>query len=53
MIEQTILASMIHNEGYVRKVLPFLKDEYFDDQNEKFVYGLFILIIKVLILKKW
>ena len=39
MIEQTILAGMIHNEGYVRKVLPFLKDEYFDDQNEKFVYG--------------
>lgn len=39
MIEQTILAGMIHNEGYVRKVLPFLKDEYFDDQNEKFVYS--------------
>lgn len=39
MIEQTILAGMLHNESYVRKVLPFLKDEYFDDQNEKFVYG--------------
>lgn len=38
MIEQTILAGMIHNEGYVRTVLPFLKDEYFEDQNEKFIY---------------
>ena len=38
MIEQTILAGMIHNEGYVRTVLPFLKDEYFEDQNDKFLY---------------
>lgn len=39
MIEQTILSSMIYNESYVRKVLPFLKDEYFEDQNEKFLYN--------------
>ena len=39
MIEQTILAGMIHNEGYVRTVLPFLKDEYFEDQNDKFLYN--------------
>ena len=39
MIEQTILAGMIHNESYVRAVLPFLKDEYFEDQNDKFLYG--------------
>lgn len=38
MIEQTILASMVHNEGYVRKVLPFLKEDYFEDQNERFLY---------------
>lgn len=38
MIEQTILAGMIYNEGYVRTVLPFLKDEYFEDQNDKFLY---------------
>jgi archaellum biogenesis ATPase FlaH len=29
---------MVHNENYVRKVLPFLKEEYFEDQNEKFLY---------------
>lgn len=39
MIEQTILAGMIYNEGYVRTVLPFLKDEYFEDQNDKFLYN--------------
>jgi len=39
MIEQTILAGMIHNESYVRTVLPFLKDEYFEDQNDKFLYN--------------
>jgi replicative DNA helicase len=38
MIEQTILASMVHNEDYVRKVLPFLKEDYFEDQNERFLY---------------
>ena len=38
MIEQTILSSMIHNEDYVRKVLPFLREDYFEDQNEKFLY---------------
>jgi len=39
MIEQTILSSMVHNEDYVRKVLPFLKEDYFEDQNEKFLYN--------------
>ena len=38
MIEQTILAGMIYNEGYVRTVLPFLNDEYFEDQNDRFLY---------------
>lgn len=38
MIEKTILGAMVHNEEYVRKVLPFLKDEYFDNQDERFVY---------------
>ncbi len=39
MIEQTILAGMIYNEGYVRTVLPFLKDDYFEDQNDRFLYN--------------
>lgn len=28
-IEKTILANLIHNETYARKVIPFLKKEYF------------------------
>lgn len=39
-IETTILKNLIHNEDYLRKVIPFLKEEYFTDNGEKIVYGL-------------
>lgn len=39
MLEQTILSGMLHNEAYVRAVLPFLKEDYFDDQNDRFVFN--------------
>ena len=38
-IETTILKNLIHNEEYLRKVLPFLKEEYFNDSNEKAVFN--------------
>jgi hypothetical protein len=38
MIENVILANLTFNEEYARKVLPFLKSEYFDSQSEKTVY---------------
>ena len=38
MIENTILGGLLHNEGYARKVLPFVKVDYFQDQSEKTVY---------------
>lgn len=38
MIENVILANLTYNEEYARKVLPFLKSEYFDSQSEKTVY---------------
>ena len=38
-IERTILANLITNEPYVRKVLPFLKPEYFHDGSEKLVFA--------------
>ena len=38
MIEQTILTNLIHNEEYVRKVLPFLKKEYFQDYIDRSIY---------------
>ena len=38
MIENTILSGLVFNEDYARKVLPFLKDEYFADMSEKAVF---------------
>ena len=37
-IEITTLSNLIHNEPYARKVLPFLKTEYFYNRNERVVY---------------
>lgn len=36
-IEKTILSNLIHNEDYCRKVVPFIKAEYFNDQFERIV----------------
>ena len=40
MIEKTIISHLLYNEAYARKVLPFLKDEYFQNQHDKTVYKL-------------
>ena len=40
MIEQSILSHLIFNEAFARKVIPFLKAEYFQNQHDKVVYGL-------------
>ena len=37
-IETTILGNLLHNEEYTRKVLPFLKNDYFTNNSEKIVY---------------
>ena len=37
-LEQTILRNLIYNEEYIRKVLPFLKDEYFSDSIERTIF---------------
>ena len=37
-LEQTILKHLIYSEDFLRKVLPFLKDEYFTDRTEKTLY---------------
>lgn len=38
-MEQTILKHLIYDENYTRKVLPFLKDEYFSDRTEKLLFN--------------
>ncbi len=37
-IEQTILKNLIQSEEFSRKVIPFLKPEYFADSSEQLVY---------------
>jgi replicative DNA helicase len=39
-IERTILSNLLFNDEYGRKVIPFLKSEYFQDYNEKVVFDL-------------
>ena len=37
-VEILILRNLLHNEEYVRKVIPFIKGEYFEDTNQKVVF---------------
>jgi replicative DNA helicase len=37
-LEATILKNLTYNEAYMRKVLPFLKSEYFKEMSERTVY---------------
>jgi replicative DNA helicase len=37
-LEQTILKNLIYNEEYSRKVLPFIRPDYFSDNIEKTVF---------------
>ena len=37
-LELTILSNLVYNEKYARKVLPFLKAEYFTDKSYKIIF---------------
>lgn len=39
MIDNLILENLASNEQYVRKVIPFMKKEYFSDQMDKNLFG--------------
>ena len=39
MIENAILSGLVFNEDFARKVTPFLKPDYFDQQSEKTVFN--------------
>ena len=39
-IENVVLTNLIYNEDYARKVLPYLKEEYFPNQSQKVIYSL-------------
>ena len=34
-VEFLILRNLLHNEEYLRKVIPFIKSEYFEDSKSK------------------
>ena len=38
MIEQTILSALLHDEEYTRKVIPFIKTEYFEDLTDRYIF---------------
>ena len=42
-IEFLILRNLLHNEEYIRKVIPFIKSEYFEDKNQKIVFEDFVV----------
>ncbi len=37
-VEFLILRNLLYNEEYVRKVIPFIKSDYFEDTNQKIVF---------------
>jgi replicative DNA helicase len=39
--EQVIFSNLINREDYARKVIPFLRPEYFQDQSDKIIFDLF------------
>lgn len=39
-IERVILSNLLHNDEYARKVIPFLKSDYFQDYSERVVFDL-------------
>lgn len=39
MIEKTILANLISNEEFVRRALPFIKKEYFQDVTQQLLFN--------------
>lgn len=38
-VEQTILKNLIYNDEYTRKVLPFLRTEYFSENSDRTVFN--------------
>ena len=38
-IENTIISSLFYREEYTRKVLPFIKEEYFGNRVEQLLFG--------------
>lgn len=42
MIEQTIFSNLLYNEDYARKVIPFLRKEYFQSRTDQTLFDLIV-----------
>ena len=42
MIEKTILSNLLYNEDFCRKVIPYLREEYFEEQSHKKIFSSFV-----------
>lgn len=40
MLETVVLSQLMYNDEYQRKVLPYLKSDFFDNEGEKVVFGI-------------
>ena len=40
VIESTILKNLVTNESYMRKVIPYVKPEYFNDYSDKILFNI-------------
>ena len=38
--EKLVFANIIHREDYARKVIPFLKEDYFSDNSDRLLFSL-------------
>lgn len=46
MLEKQILTKLVHDEDFLRKTIPFLKEEYFNDRNERQLFKLVVEYVK-------
>lgn len=40
LLESVVLSQLIYNQEYQRKIQPYLKADYFDDEGDKVIFGL-------------
>ena len=46
-VETTILRNLVHDEDYLRKVVPFIEPDYFSDRSDRLVFeGISEFIVK-------
>jgi len=47
MLEQTILSNLLYNEDYCRKVIPYIREDYFEDVASKKIFSSFAEYVEI------